>query len=292
VTTGPARRAYIAWVLVCLVWGTTYLAIRITLDTIPPFLLAAIRWTAAGTLLIGFFAARGEALPARREWPALVLLGILMIGFGNGAVVWAQQTVPSGLASVFVAAAPFWMIAVEQFAPAGDRITWRKLLGLTIGFCGIVLLVWPQLHVPSGRGFVAGFVSTQVACLGWAVGSSYSRRRPAAENVLTSVALQMLFAGACLFAIALMRGEWRALSFDGRTTGALAYLVLVGSLVGFTAYAYALKHLPVATVSLYAYVNPVIAVLLGTVVLDEPLNPRIALASAIVLAGAMLTKRG
>jgi drug/metabolite transporter (DMT)-like permease len=276
---------------VCLVWGTTYLGIRIALETVPPFLMAAIRWTAAGALMIGYFRLRGIPLPGRREWTGLLVLGILMIGFGNGAVVWAQQTVPSGLASVLVAAAPFWMIGVERFAPNGERLTVSKVAGLLVGFAGIVLLVGPDLRLSSGRGFLLGVMAIQVACLGWSIGSSYSRRRSRQENVLTAAALQMVFAGACLFLVATLHGEWQALTFNARTAGALAYLVMVGSLVGYTAYTYALKHLPVATVSLYAYVNPVIAVALGTIVLGEPLNPRIAAASGLVLAGTMLAKR-
>jgi drug/metabolite transporter (DMT)-like permease len=153
--------------------------------------------------------------------------------------------------------------------------------------------VWPELRLDGGnRSFVAGAAATQLACLGWAVGSSYSRRRSREENVLAAAALQMLFAGLGLLAFGLARGDIAELAFTPRTTAALLYLIVAGSVAGFTAYTYALKHLPVSTVSLYAYVNPVIAVVLGTLVLSEPMSPRIALAGAVVLGGMAMVRRG
>jgi drug/metabolite transporter (DMT)-like permease len=284
------RAPYLAWLTVCVVWGTTYLAIRIALETIPPLLMAAIRWIAAGSMILAVLTIRRERLPPRQTWPAMLVLGILLLGFGNGAVVWAEQTVPSGLTAVLVAAIPFWMVGVERFMPDPGRLPVRRGVGLLIGFGGIVLLVWPELRVDSSRQFLGGVIATQVACLAWAIGSSYSRRRGHEENVLAAAAFQMLFGGLCLLAAGLLRGEWATLAFTSRTAGALVYLVFVGSVAGFSAYTYALKHLPVATVSVYAYVNPVIAVLLGTLVLGEPLSPRLAAAAAVVLTGMALVK--
>jgi drug/metabolite transporter (DMT)-like permease len=284
------RNAYLAWIVVCLVWGTTYLAIRIALETVPPLLMAGLRWTLAGALIVAALTARGEPLPARRTWPALALLGVLLIGFGNGAVVWAEQTVPSGLTAVLVAAVPFWMVGIERFMAAPEPLTARRIVGLLVGFAGIVMLVWPELRNAPGNTFLTGVLATQLACLGWALGSSYARRRAQSENVLATAALQMLFGGMCMLLAGSALQEWKALSFTGRTASAVAYLVLAGSVAGFSAYAYALKHLPVATVSLYAYVNPVIAVVLGTLLLGEPLNPRLAVAGAVVLAGSALVR--
>jgi drug/metabolite transporter (DMT)-like permease len=286
------RAAYAAWGVVCLVWGTTYLGIRIALESIPPFLMAAFRWIAAGALLVAALKLRREPLPRVETWGALAILGLLLIGVGNGAVVWAEQTVPSGLTAVLVAAIPFWMVAVERFMPGAERLTAGTLTGLVVGFGGIVLLVWPELQIGGSRSFLAGAVATQLACLAWAIGSSYARRRSPAENVLAAAALQMLFAGLALLALGLLLGEQAGLAFTRRTAGALAYLVLAGSIAGYSAYAYALKHLPVSTVSLYAYVNPVIAVVLGTLVLSEPMSPRIAIAGGIVLAGMAMVRRG
>lgn len=288
------RRAYISWVLVCLIWGTTYLAIRIALETIPPLLMGAMRFIVAGAVLMAILAFRGVRFPDVRAWPSLGLLGLLMLGFGNGGVVWAEQTVPSGLTAVLVATSPFWMVGIDTFLPRGERLTGRRVLGLVVGFCGILLLVWPEVRLGAGGGFLSGVLSAQLACVGWALGSSYARRRGHGaakdESVLVTAAFEMLFGGLCLFLAALATHETSRLTFSARSGGALAYLIIVGAIGGFTAYAYALKYLPVATVSLYAYVNPVIAVMLGTLILKEPFSTRMAVAAAIVLGGMVLVK--
>jgi drug/metabolite transporter (DMT)-like permease len=289
------RRAYFAWIAVCLIWGTTYLAIRISLESIPPLFMAAVRWIIAGSLLIAVLKLRGEQLPHRREWPTLTLLGILLLGFGNGAVVWAEQTVPSGLTAVLVATSPFWMVGIDAMIPGGDGLTLRRTLGLVVGFFGIVMLVWPEIRVGGGgRSFLGGVLAAQIACIGWAIGSSYARHRGRGhakeENVLATAAFEMLFGGIALLLVSLAIGEASRLAFTPRTTGALIYLIFFGAIGGFSAYAYALKHLPVATVSLYAYVNPIIAVVLGTLVLGEPFNARMAIAAAVVLAGMLIVR--
>jgi drug/metabolite transporter (DMT)-like permease len=286
----PSRRAYLAWIAVCLIWGTTYLGIRIALETIPPFLIGAWRWIVAGLLIIGILVVRRERLPPVRLWGSLALLGVLLIGCGNGGVVWAERTVPSGLTAVLVAMSPFWMVGIEALLPDGEPLTGRRFAGLLIGFAGIVVLVWPELRVGGATGFITGVIAAQIACVGWAIGSTYSRRHGREENVLATAAFQMLFGGIVMLAVALVRNEPAALTFTARTAGALAYLTFVGAVAGFSAYAYALKHLPIATVSLYAYVNPVIAVLLGTLILSEPLNARLGLAAGIVLAGMALVR--
>jgi drug/metabolite transporter (DMT)-like permease len=280
---------------VCVVWGTTYLAIRISLETLPPFLMAAIRWLAAGSILAVALKLRGERLPRPSAWPSLTILGILLLGFGNGGVVWAEQTVPSGLAAVLVATCPFWMVGIDVLMPDGEALTLRRIAGLVVGFGGIVLLVWPEIRVgSSGREFMNGVIATQIACLGWAAGSAYARRRGHGEakdeNVLATAAFEMLFGGLILLGLGMVRHEAARLVFTPRTASALAYLVVVGAVGGFTAYAYALKHLPVATVSLYAYVNPIIAVILGTLILNEPFSARMAVSAAIVLTGMALVR--
>ena len=289
------RRAYFAWVAVCVIWGTTYLGIRIALESIPPLLMAAMRWIAAGSLLIGLLAVRGEQLPARREWPSLAILGILLLGFGNGAVVWAEQTVPSGLTAVLVATSPFWMVGFDALMPDGEAITLRRVIGLVIGFGGIVMLVWPEIRFDgTGGGFLGGVIAAQIACVGWAIGSSYARKRgrghASEENVLATAAFEMLFGGIALLLVSLVLHETARLTFTPRTGGALLYLIFVGAIGGFSAYAYALKHLPVATVSLYAYVNPIIAVVLGTLVLKEPFSVRMIGAAIVVFVGITFVK--
>ncbi len=287
----PSRRsAYLAWVAVCLLWGTTYLAIRIALETIPPMSMAAFRWIVAGSVLIVALKLRGERLPSPRTYGPLGILGILLLGFGNGGVVWAERYVPSGLTAVLVATTPFWMVGIDALMPHGEPIAMRRGVGLAIGFTGIVMLVWPEIHTGGGRGFLSGVMAAQLACLGWAIGSTYARTRAHEESVLMAAAYEMLFGGLFLLALGLLRHEWSALVFSSRSASALVYLIVFGAIAGFSAYAYALKHLPVATVSLYAYVNPVIAVALGTLVLGEPFSWRMVAAAGVVFVGIALVR--
>ena len=290
-STSTRRLAVAAWLAVCLLWGTTYLAIRIALETIPPMLMGGLRWTTAGGFILAVMRLRKDPIPGRAEWPALAALGVLLIGFGNGGVVWAEQTLPSGLTALMVAVVPFWMVGVERVAGDTTPLTLVRALGLVVGFSGILLLVWPEIEVERGRGFLVGVAATQLACLGWAIGSSYSRRRKPTENVLAVAAFQMLFGGLVMFAVGALYAEWPRLAFNERTASAIMYLVVFGSVAGFSAYAYALKHLPITTVSLYAYVNPIIAMALGTIILDEPLSPRLAVAGCVVLTGIAMVRR-
>jgi drug/metabolite transporter (DMT)-like permease len=293
-TSRERRLAYIAWVVVCVVWGTTYLGIRVALETVPVALLAGLRWATAGVILAALLPLFGEKLPPLRTWGSIAVAGFLMAVVGNGGVVWAEQYVASGLAAVVVAMVPFWTVMVEALLPRGERLTPRTLIGLAIGFLGIVVLVWPELTIggADGRQFVLGVVALQIACLGWAVGTSYTKRHSLKASPLGASAMQMILSGAMLLAIATATGEWSRLSFTPRTAGAMVYLVLVGSIVGYSAYVYALKHLAVSTVSLYAYVNPIIAVILGTLILAEPFSPRIVVAAALVFAGIGVVRAG
>ena len=291
-TRRPPRAAYLAWISVCIVWGTTYLAIRIALESIPPALVGGLRFTVAGAVLAIVLRARGERLPRPAHWPALALLGTLMIAVGNGLVVWAEQWVPSGIAAVVIASSPFWMATTEALIPGGERFSRRTLAGMTIGFSGILLLVWPDLTARGafGRQFAFGMIALQLAEIGWSLGTSYSKRQARHDNALAASALQMLFGGMLMLIVATIAGEWKDLAFTPRTIAAEIYLIVFGSFAGYSAYIYALKHLPVSTVSLYAYVNPLIAVVLGTLLLDEPLDARIGAASALVLVGIAVVR--
>lgn len=287
----PPRLAYAAWIAVCLIWGTTYLAILIALETIPPMLVGGLRFMAAGAALCLFVLARGGRLPPLREWARQAALGTLLLGVGNGAVVWSELWIPSGIAAVGVAALPFWMSGAEA-AFGGDRLRGRVLVGLFAGFLGIVLLIWPSLFAADVNGprFGLGVLLVQVACLGWAVGSSMSRRTQSTGGTAAASALQQLFAGVLLMSVGTALGEWSRLAFTPRTIAAELYLIVFGSLIAYSAYLYALKHLPVATVSLYAYINPVIAVMLGTLFASERFSPRIVAAAALVLGGVAIVR--
>lgn len=283
-----------AWVVLCLVWGTTYLAIRVALESIPPLAMAGARWIAAGCLLIAFFRLRGESLPDKDQWRSLAVHGVLLIGIGNGAVVWAEQTVPSGLTAVFVAVNPFWMVGVDALMGDGKAPSVRQIVGLCVGFLGILLLVSPDTRLAVGsRGFWSGFIATQLACVGWSIGSAYARQRAQQRQdryTLTTVAFEMLFGGIFLLGCGLALGEDVRPIVTSRSAGALAYLIVFGSILAFSCYRYALQHLPVTTLSLYVYANTVIAVLLGTLLLGEPFSWRMGAGAAVVLVGSGLVK--
>ena len=282
--------AYLAWVVVCLIWGTTYLGIKIALETIPPFLMGGIRYTISGLVLAAWLIARGRRLPLTSDWGRLAVLGFFMLMLGNGGVVWGEQFVPSGLTAVVIGTSPFWMVSVDAMLTGGRQLGRREWVGLFIGFAGIVVLVWPDITAGGigARNFALGVASLQVACAGWAIGSAYTRRHVMPKDVFGSAALQMFFGGMFMLAAGTASGEWSMLAFNPRTTAALVYLTLVGAVIAFAAYSYALKHLDMAVVSLYSYVNPVIAVALGALILDEPFNVRMAIAIGIIAVGVMV----
>jgi drug/metabolite transporter (DMT)-like permease len=294
VTTSARERriAYCAWGLVCIIWGTTYFGIRVSLETMPPALMGGLRWTIAGGLLLLYLLARGQPLPPRERWPGIVLMAFLLLGLGNGGVVVAEQWVPSGLAAVLVASSPFWMSAVEACLPDGDRMNAATVVGLAVGFSGILVLVWPELAIGSAgsQRFLLGVVALQIASIGWSLGSAYSRRHARQDNVLSTTALQMLAGGLMMTAAGTFRGEWSDLFFTTRSAMALVYLSTLGAIGGFVAYTYALRHLEVSFVSLYAYINPIIAVALGVLFLGEPFDGRIAVAAALVLLGVAIVR--
>ena len=208
--------------MVCLIWGTTYLGIRISLESMPPALMGGLRWTIAGALLASYVALRGHQLPPPSRWGGILLLGFLLLGLGNGGVVVAEQWVPSGLAAVLVACSPFWMAAVEACLPDGDRLRGKVVAGLLIGFAGILVLVWPDLKLGgnANRGFLAGVIALQIAAFGWSLGSAYSRRHGRSDNVLGTTAYQMLAGGLMMIVAGTV--AWRVgtpvlhASHDGR----------------------------------------------------------------------------
>jgi drug/metabolite transporter (DMT)-like permease len=274
-----------------LIWGTTYLGIRVSLESMPPALMGGLRWTIAGALLAAYVIARGETLPPPSRWGGILLLAFLLLVIGNGGVVFAEQWVPSGLAAVLVATSPFWMAGVEATLKDGERLSVRTVTGLLVGFGGILVLVWPDLALDrTDSRFLLGVVFLQVASFGWALGSAYSRRHARADHILGSTALQMFAGGLLMVAAGTARGEWAQLSFTMRTSAALAYLSTIGAVGGFVAYTYALRHLSVSFVSLYAYINPIIAVALGVGLMGEPFDMRMGIAAGMVLSGVAVVQ--
>lgn len=287
--------AWIAFAAVCFFWGTTYLGIKVALETVPPFLLGGMRFTLAGSVLAIVLRLMGHRWPDWRLAPTFLLVGFTMLGFGNGGVVWAEQYMASGLVAVLVASTPFWMVGIESMA-GGERLTRRTAVGLLIGFSGIVLLVWNDLaaalSATTGWTWVGGLIATQLACVGWSIGSTISKTRLKGTDPLVSSAFQMLAGGLVLLCAAAVTGEYGRLTWSTNSLLAVVYLFFAGSLIGFVAYTYALAHLPMSIVSLYPYINPIVAVVLGTWLLHEPLGWRIVGAIALILSGSAVVSHG
>lgn len=284
--------AYGAWAAVCFFWGTTYLAIRVGLETLTPMLFAGLRFLIAGGLLFFVMSRQqGARLPRGREWFDLGLVGLLLLGVGNGAVVWAELWVPSGMAALLVATSPFWVVGIERLRAGGERVGARGLAGMLVGFAGLGLLVWPQLFGSELNGaFLLGAVLIQLGCLSWSGGSVYAKGRPTGVKPLMAAAVQMLLAGVALTLAGTLTGEWGRIGLSARSAGALAYLVVFGSVVAYSAYTYAVQKLPLSLVTTYSYINPVIALLLGWLALGERLGWREAAAALIILLGVALVK--
>lgn len=286
--------AYAAWAAVCFFWGTTYLAIRIGLETLTPLLFSGLRFIIAGGVLFFLMSwQRNVRLPKGREWFDLSVVGLLLLGVGNGLVVWAEQYISSGMAALLVATGPFWVAGLESFRRDGERIGIWAFLGMLIGFAGLSMLIAPGLlKEPLGGGFLLGVVALQGACFSWAAGSVYSKGRPLGVNPLMGAAVQMLIAGAALTLLGSFAGEWGEIAFSSRSLSALAYLIVFGSIVAYGSFIYAMQKLPLSIVSTYAYINPLIAMILGWLILSEPLGWRVWAATAVILGGVALVKTG
>lgn len=282
--------AYAAWGSVCLFWGTTYLAIRIGVRSVPPALFGGLRFLTAGLIFLTYLRWRGHAFPEGREFLDMVIVGIALLVTSNGLVIWAEQWVPSGIAALLVATLPFWMAGFEAALPSGESLTLRKVMGIVIGFCGLVILFAPEIRTAFDMAYLQGVLALLFAPLCWSAGSIYSKSRPAKSHPLMAAATQMTVAGIILILIGGMFGEWQRFSFGVEGLAATAYLVVFGSIVGYGSFIYALAKLPATKVAMYAYVNPVIAVVLGWLILDERMDWSVVLATAIVLLGVVLVK--
>jgi drug/metabolite transporter (DMT)-like permease len=284
--------AYVAFAIVCTVWGTTYLGIAVAIETVPPLLLTGIRFTLAGIVMLGIAKLRGEAIPRDlRTLAGLSLVGFLMVGVGNLAVVWAEQYVPSGMAALLVATAPFWMALIEMFRKSGERVSLRAGIGMLIGFAGVAMLVTPKGSGTAwSTSLLLGALVVQIGSLGWQLGSAHGKYRLKHVPLLSSAALQMLSGGLIVLVVGLAIGEGPRLYFTPRTFIATAYLTIFGSVIAYSAYVFALAHMRTTHSSLYAYVNPVVAVFLGWLILGEPLTWLALVAMFVILAGVALVQ--
>ncbi len=288
----PRALAYVAFLVVCIVWGTTYLAIRIAIETIPPLLLTGARYTAAGIIMLAIAKFRGERIPRdRRTLANLLLIGTLMVAVGNLAVVMAEQWVPSGMTALLVATAPFWATLIERLHAGGERIDRRSGIGMFIGFAGVALLVTPQGSAGHlDLKFMGGALLLQFGSIGWQWGTARGKYSIRGVPFVTSIALQMLFGGLVVDTVGFAIGEGSRFVLTPRTLGALVYLALFGSVLAYSAYVYAVGHLPSTQMTLYAYINPLVAVVLGWLILDERLTWVSIAAMCVILGGVAVVQ--
>jgi drug/metabolite transporter (DMT)-like permease len=288
-----ARLAF-AFTAIYVVWGSTYLAIRYAIDSIPPFLMAGTRFVIAGAALYLWGRLTGAQRPSRAAWVATAITGILMLAVGNGAVTWSEQRIPSGLAALLVASVALWMVLLEFLRKNGTRPTRLSIFGLMLGFGGVALLVGPAALSNARDLDVLAALVLVGASLSWAAGSIYSRVLPRPESASVGSGMQMLAGGIVLLIVGAASGELGRLDVAAVTTTSLlslGYLIVFGSLVGFTAYAWLLRVCTPAAVATYAYVNPIVAMLLGWLIAGEEFGPRMIIAAVVILSGVALINR-
>lgn len=282
---------YLAFAAVYIVWGSTYLAIRIGIESFPPFLLAGSRHLLAGAILYPLVRWKTGVRPSLAEWRTAAITGTLLLCVGNGGVSWAEQTVPSGVTALLVATVSLWLVLVDWLRPGGVRPVVRVGCGLLLGFAGLALLVGPAHLGRSQRIDPLGAGVLVLASFAWSCGSVYSRHGKSPASPLLGVAMQSLVGGTVLWVVGLLTGEVRSLDLAAvslRSWLALFYLVAFGSFIGFTAYVYLLKRSTPARVGTYAFVNPVVALFLGWLVAGETLSLRTGLAAVVILAAVVL----
>lgn len=287
----PRWKVVTAFAFVYVIWGSTYLAIRFAIDTLPPFLMASGRFLVAGGLMWLWAKRRGAGRPTRRQVGAAAVVGALLLMGGNGGVVWAQQRIDSGLAALLVAMVPLWVVTIEWLLPGGRRPRLPLALGVVGGLAGIVLLVGPAELAGVERMDLLGAGAVIVASLLWSIGSLYAARAELPKSARQATGIEMLFGGVGLLAVGSLSGEFARLDLAAVTPqswAALAYLVVFGSLIAFSAYVWLLRVAPASKVATYAYVNPVVALVLGWAFAGEELTARTLLAAAVILASVML----
>ncbi|HSL45152.1 MAG TPA: EamA family transporter [Anaerolineales bacterium] len=285
-------KVWIALLALYIVWGSTYLGIRFAVETIPPFLHAALRFLVSGAILYIWRRAAGDPAPTLANWKSTAIVGAALLLGGNGFVAWAEQTIPSGIAALMITTSPFWLVLFEALRAGGTKPTWQAILGLIIGFAGVFILVGPSEIVGAEARFdTFGIILLLLAPVFWSMGSIYAKGADLPKSTLLSMGMQMLMGAVALFLVSLVKGELNGFSFglvSMRSWLALLYLITFGSLIGFVSYGWLLHNAPISLVSTYAYVNPVVAVLLGSLFADEPLNGRILIAAAIIIGSVVL----
>ncbi len=284
-------KVWLALLALYIVWGSTYLAIKFTIETIPPFLHSGIRFLISGFILVIWQRVAGKELPTRKQWVSTAIIGVLLLLGGNGLVAWAEQFIPSGIAALVIASSPMFLVIGEALRPNGVKPNWQGIVGLLIGFVGIFILIGPaEITGNAAKLDPFGVAALLFACLFWATGSMVSKSVDLPKSSLMNTGAQMLMGGAALVIVSLVTGEvngWDVSAVSSRSLYGLLYLILVGSLIGFVSYGWLLHNAPISLVSTYAYVNPIVAVFLGTWFANEALEPRIWLAAGIIIGSVI-----
>lgn len=284
---------YAALAAVCIIWGTTFLALRIAVLHFPPFLFTAIRQTTAGLLLLTLLFAMGKAtLPSKRHLGRQAIAGFFMISLGNGLVAWAEVHIPSGVAAIICSLMPVLVILINVIIHRDERPTISMIAGVLLGLAGIILMFGEHLNGFSSTEYIIGILFTFAAVVAWAGGSIWIKKKNVESNLFLNAGLQMLFGGLLLFPVSIAFEDLNQLHWSPEVTWSMTYLILVGSLVAYASYAYALRKLPMALVSLYAYINPLVAVVLGWTILGETLNARVWLAIFMTITGIYIVNKG
>lgn len=287
----PHFKAYLALLAVCFLWGTTYLAIRMSLESFPPLLLVCARYLISGSLMLSAIALRGGRMPRGRDLRTACLSGALVLGVGNGCLVFAELWVPSGLACLILTISPFWMVGIEALLPGGEPLHLPSAVGMVVGLFGASLLFAPDMRTHSfNTGLLSGFLILQLGMAGWSFGSIYQRRQVSGTHSIVIGAVQQLAAGLAFVPLVLIFRE-HPVHWSTRGVAAILYLVVFGSIVGYSAYIYSLDRLPVAIVSIYPYINSVVAVTLGWLIYRERFGVLEAAAMGVIFTGVALVKR-
>jgi len=286
----PLFAAYLAFASVCFFWGTTYLGIRIALESLPPLFLVSTRFILSGAILLIALLFTSIKLPRGRDLWLTSLCGFLVLGVGNACLTFAEQLIPSSLAALIIAASPIWMVGIEALFPGGDKITKGIGAGMLVGLAGAVLLIGPDaLNQGLSGNTVKGFLILQFGGLSWGLGSILQRRYKTETHAVASAAVQQFAAGVIWLVPALF--ETQPVVWDAKGLTAMLYLTIFGSIVGYTSYVIALTRLPISIVSLYTYINPVVAAILGWLFYREPFGRREVLAMGVIFAGVAIVKR-
>ena len=283
-------KIWIALIALYIVWGSTYLAIRFAVETIPPFLQAGLRFFISGVILVLWRRAAGDELPTRIQWRSVTIIGTLLLLGGNGLVSFAEQRIASGVAALIVGTVPLWLVLIEALRPGGVKPTWHAIVGLIVGFGGIYLLVGPSELTGKLQFDTIGTVAVIIASFLWSLGSIYSRSADVPKSALMTTGAEMLAGSVPIFLVSLVLGEWQTFDIAQVSTESwlgLIYLITFGSMIGFVAYIWLLQNAPISLVATYAYVNPLVAVLLGHWFVQEALTPRILAAAGIIIGSVI-----